>query len=164
MLSSLVDDNRALGFRTDYLVNERVALPDRELLSANVAVTKPDGATVSLAENAVAFTDVDAPGLYSFAGVKGPIRFAVNVDPTESDTAPLPPEAFEQLGARLAGKAAPAIDAEHLQQLRDVELESRQRVWQWLVAAALGVLILETWLAGRLSRRMEPQLANLSPA
>jgi hypothetical protein len=164
MLSSLVDNNRAAGFRTDYLVHERVALPDRALLAANVTVTKPDGATASLAKDAVAFTDMDAPGLYSFAGVKGPIRFAVNVDPTESDTAPLPPEAFEQLGARLAGKTAPPADAEHLQQLRDVELESRQRVWQWLVAAALGVLILETWLAGRLSRRMEPPTPSLSPA
>lgn len=164
MLSSLVDDSVAPGFRTDYLVNERVALPDRDLLAANVIVTKPDGTTTSLVEDAVAFTEADAPGLYSFAGAKGPLRFAVNVDPTESDTAPLPPEAFEQLGARLAGKAAPAPDAEHLQQLRDIELESRQRAWQWLVAAALGVLIVETWLAGRLSRRMESPLPSLASA
>jgi hypothetical protein len=36
--------------------------------------------------------------------------------------------------------------------LRDVELESRQKVWQWLLAAALVVLIGETWLAGHYSR------------
>jgi hypothetical protein len=35
--------------------------------------------------------------------------------------------------------------------LRDVELENRQKVWRWLLAAVLGVLVFETWLAGRQS-------------
>jgi hypothetical protein len=36
-------------------------------------------------------------------------------------------------------------------------LESRQKLWQWLVAATLGVLIVETWLAGRLARPVQPE-------
>jgi len=44
--------------------------------------------------------------------------------------------------------------AEQLRQQRDIELESRQKVWRWLIVAALGVLILETWLAGRAARQI----------
>ena len=29
------------------------------------------------------------------------------------------------------------------------ELENRQKLWRWLILAAIGILILETWLAGR---------------
>jgi hypothetical protein len=32
-------------------------------------------------------------------------------------------------------------------------LEQRQKLWRWLIVAALAVLILETWLAGWLTRR-----------
>jgi hypothetical protein len=32
------------------------------------------------------------------------------------------------------------------------ELENRQKLWRWLVVAALVVLLLETLLAGRLTR------------
>ena len=36
--------------------------------------------------------------------------------------------------------------------LHDVELESRQKLWKWLIVAAVGFLIAETWLAGRTDR------------
>jgi hypothetical protein len=160
MLSSLVDNNDAArGFRSDYLVNERVTLPERGLLADRATVERPDGSSFTVADDAESFTATDAPGMYALAGAAGEIPFVVNLDPNESDTAPLAPEALEQLGVRLAGAAAPPLEAERLQQLRDVELESRQRLWQWLAAAALAVLIVETWLAGRLSRPMEQQLA-----
>jgi hypothetical protein len=159
MLQALIDDGGASdGFRTEYLVNERVALPDRGEL-AELVVTAPDGAKALLPGDATAFTAASQPGVYAFAGADGPIRFAVNLDPAESDTAPASAETFEQLGCRLVGRADSAFDAERLQQLRDVELEGRQRIWQWLVAGAICVLIVETVVAGRLSRRMEPSLA-----
>jgi hypothetical protein len=153
MLQSLVDDSRGQAdFRADYVVDERVSLPERSALATAVKVTKPDGAEVSLADDATVFDDATQPGIYAIAGAKGPIRFAVNLDPMESETAPLATEAFEQLGVKLSGRSDSEADVERLQQLRDVELEGRQRIWQLLVAAALGVLIAETWLAGRLSR------------
>jgi hypothetical protein len=89
--------------------------------------------------------------------IDGPARFAVNLDPAESDTTPVAAEVFEQLGCRLAGRTDAAREAERIQQLRDVELESRQKLWQWLVAATLGVLIVETWLAGRLAKPAQPE-------
>ncbi len=36
-------------------------------------------------------------------------------------------------------------------QMRDLELESKQKLWQWLISGALLLLITETWLAGRLT-------------
>jgi hypothetical protein len=161
MLRSLIHDNGAAAdFDAEYLVNERVPLPDRAARAEAAVVARPDGAKVALADEATDFRDTSVPGVYELRAARGPIRFAVNLDPAESDTAPLADEAFEQLGVRLAGKARPEPDAEALQQLRDIELESRQRAWQWLVAGALGVLIVETWMAGRLSRRMEQPLAT----
>jgi hypothetical protein len=160
MMSALVDEggtNR--DFRTDYFVNERVPLPDHGVLGDAPKVSLPDGREAPLPADAEVFAEATQPGVYTLSGTKGSIRFVVNIDPTESDTAPLEAETFEQLGCRLAGRAESKLDAEHLQQLRDVELESRQRIWQWLVAATLGVLVVETLLAGRLSRSAEPQLA-----
>ncbi len=31
----------------------------------------------------------------------------------------------------------------------NMELENRQKLWRWLILAAIRVLIVETWLAGR---------------
>jgi hypothetical protein len=159
MLQALVNDNGVGDFRTSYLVNDRVTLPERSALAEHATVTTPQGAKVVLADDATAFDAANEPGLYEFAGVKGPIRFAVNLDPAESDTTPVAAETFEQLGCRLVGKTVATASADELQQLRDVELEGRQRLWQWLVVAAIAVLIAETWLAGRLSRGMELKLA-----
>jgi hypothetical protein len=32
-------------------------------------------------------------------------------------------------------------------------LEGRQKLWRWLIVAALAVLLVETWLAGWITRR-----------
>jgi hypothetical protein len=158
MLSSLIDDDRgARALAPDYHVNERVRLPDRADWAEDAAVTRPGGGRTLLADDAKEFTDTAEPGIYALAMLEGPAQFAVNLDPAESDTAPLPAEVFEQLGCRLAGRTDATREAERLQQLRDVELESRQKLWQWLVAATLGVLVVETWLAGRLARPAQPE-------
>jgi hypothetical protein len=153
MLSSLVDDQRgARVLAPEYYINERIALPDRADWAENAAITRPDGGRTLLADDAKDFVDTSQPGIYALDLADGPAPFAVNLDPAESDTAPVAAEVFEQLGCRLAGRTNTVRQAERLEQLRDVELESRQRLWQWLVAATLGVLIVETWLAGRLVR------------
>jgi hypothetical protein len=164
MLTALVEDRGAArDFATSYLVNELVPLTDRAALGDDARVTGPGGIDVPLPADATAFVEASRPGVYTLSTTRGPVRFAVNIDPLESDTAPLEPEAFEQLGVKLAGRSDAALDAARLEQLRDVELEGRQRIWQWLVAAALGALIVETWLAGRLSRRADSNYRDSSP-
>jgi hypothetical protein len=116
------------------------------------SVRKPDGSSVELADGATTFGDTDQPGLYTIESPAGERTFAVNLDPTESRTSPLEVETLERLGCRLAGDGSAEPDAHELRQLRNAELEGRQKAWRWLILAALGVLIVETWLAGWQSR------------
>jgi hypothetical protein len=150
MISTLAEGNDwKRSFRTQYLVNERVTLPARLIGSEATEITKPDGTKITLEGQMREFDGTDQPGVYSAVSSAGELRFVVHVDPRESETAPLPSDAFAQLGCRLSGEVE-AREAAVRQQMRDVELESRQKLWQWLVAGVMGVLIVETWLAGHL--------------
>ena len=82
----------------------------------------------------------------------------MNLDPLESKTSPLHVETLEQFGCRLANQsqARKLADQEQLRQMQNAELENRQKLWRWLILAAIGVLIVETWLAGRVR---QPRLA-----
>ena len=42
----------------------------------------------------------------------------------------------------------------------NIELENRQKLWRWLILAAIGVLIVETWLAGRRADALQPARAE----
>jgi hypothetical protein len=78
----------------------------------------------------------------------------VNLDPAESRTAPLPIEELARLAVPVkAREIALAKPAERSAQLHKAELESRQKLWRWLIVGALVVLIVETWVAGRITRR-----------
>lgn len=118
-------------------------------------VRKPDGTTAELKPGVKSFAETDMPGVYSVAGVQPPFRFAVNLAPEESKTAPLALEQLEQLGVplRVQPIATPAQIARREAQLKATELESHQKLWRWLIVATLVILIAETWVAARLSRR-----------
>lgn len=116
-----------------------------------VIIRKPDGATVELAGGS--FTGADQPGIYTVHTAAGSQRFAVNLDPIESRTAPLPVEELERLRVPLKTEepATPRTPAAK-QQLLNAELENKQKLWRRLVVAALVVLLMETWLSARLTR------------
>ena len=77
----------------------------------------------------------------------------MNLDPSESKTAPLDVETLEQFGCRLAKpRRGSRPTARRRGRLQNAELEGRQKLWRPLILAAIGVLIVETWLAGRLGR------------
>jgi hypothetical protein len=131
-------------------VGDRVPIPRRD--GGQQAVRIPGGATVTLPEAVDVFTGTDVPGVYSFETPDGPRAFAVNLSPAEGRTDPMEAAALEQLGVRMAGRdAAPATEEER-RQLMNSELERRQKLWRWGIVAAIGILIVETWLAGRLAR------------
>ena len=80
------------------------------------------------------------------------LRLAVNVDPAESRTAPLGADELERLGVPVTrARVAPAAPVSAAT-LLGAEAEGRQKLWRWLVAAALLVLLAETFLAGRAIR------------
>ncbi len=75
---------------------------------------------------------------------------AVNLDPAESRTAPLPLEDLEKMGVPVTNPAAaaPAKAAEPPDETLAgaAEAEARQKLWRWLIAAAAAVLLVETLL------------------
>jgi hypothetical protein len=160
MLSALVEENQTShALQSEYLVHDRIRLPKDLTWRDQPQVTTPAGDVLLLESGAEAFAATDTPGVYTLATVPEPQPFVVGLDPLESRTTPLAAETLEQLGCRLVGAENTFAETDRLQQLRDVELEGRQKIWKWLVVAALVLLIVETTLAGWLSRPSRTQLA-----
>ena len=130
-------------------VGDRVPLPVVDEADKSMIVRKPDGTSVTVARQSAYFGETDQPGLYTLDTPAGASSFAVNLDPLESKTTPLPVETIEQFGVRVASHSRKNIDRDQLRQMYNAELEGRQKLWRWLILAVIGILIFETWLAGR---------------
>jgi hypothetical protein len=123
--------------------------PDQPL-----TVRPPNGHEIVLPAGVTLFTATDEPGLYTIPSARPPLRFAVNLDPSESRTAPLPVEELARLGVPIKPPAPdPARQIEQKRRLLITEVEGRQKLWRWLTFAALLLLLMETGLAGWLTRR-----------
>jgi len=94
----------------------------------------------------------EGPGVYRYQTSEDSVPFAVNMDPAESRTEPLDEEALAGFGVLLGEHVSTQQALENQRQLRDRELESQQRLWQWLLIAALALLGIETVLGTILSR------------
>jgi hypothetical protein len=149
LLTSLLESREPVSDREAHLVLGRVPLPRSTDLDKALVVHKPDGTVVAAPAGAAFFSETDQPGLYSVDTPRGARSFAVNLDPLESKTAALDLASLEQLGCRLASHQPKSLDLERARMMYNVELENRQKIWRWLILAAIGVLIGETWLAGR---------------
>ena len=115
----------------------------------------PTTREVTVAADVPQFVLADGPGIYEVRSSVGLQRIAANVPADESKTAPLGNEALETLGVRLAKADAAPMPAtiEEKRSLQFLEMEARQQLWRWCLAVALGVVIVETWYAGRVARR-----------
>jgi hypothetical protein len=100
------------------------------------------------------FDQTQLPGIYTIESPAGNQLFAVNISPQECRTAPLPLDELEQFGISFQG--ASNVLGDKILQARQhsslVEMEHQQRLWRWLLIALLAVLLVETWLAGWLTR------------
>jgi hypothetical protein len=88
----------------------------------------------------------------------------VNLHPTEGNTAPVDPFAsFQEWNIPLINEAVEAdrskLTKTQLERLESEEKEESQKLWKWLILAALIFLIAESWLAGRPSSAKEPAAA-----
>jgi hypothetical protein len=142
--------------KAQYYIGDEVPLPPG---SQTLSVRKPDGTPVT-AEPGSKFSATDVPGIYGVT--PGTLRFVVNLAADESRVAPLLPERFTSLGVPLhaAGAPTPAELALRESRAEAVEIEQRQKLWRWLIVIALGVLLLETLIAGRLSRAIPSHAAS----
>jgi hypothetical protein len=121
-------------------------------------VSTPSGERVSLTDNGrPAFVELGEQGFYTvrLAGEREtakPLTVAVNIDPAETDLAAMDPVEFV---AKVTGRADAANEASKEKGPTDVspaDAEKRQGIWWYLLLLGAGVLVLEAWLANRLSK------------
>jgi hypothetical protein len=163
--------------RSHYFVGDAVPVPHRMTSgSASLKIRKPENSLIALDAEQQSFTQTDLPGIYTVESLQPlsggdtqtlpPVRsdttdaintgrlFAVNLLPKESRTAPMPIEDLEQLGVSLEGSSGVAVEQPEWIRRHSslVEMEDEQKIWRWVLIAALVVLLIEIWLAGQLTR------------
>ncbi|MFO0952791.1 MAG: hypothetical protein U0835_16905 [Isosphaeraceae bacterium] len=126
---------------------DRSLIPPADDPKAALGLRKPDGTTEKLDPASGRSPARTGPGYTRNPAGRA---FAVNLDPARPT--PLATETLEQYGCRLAKPAQNEPDPDQLRQMRNAELEGRQKLWRWVILAAVGVLLTETLLAGRLDR------------
>lgn len=152
LVTNFIDPNVRAAQKNGYAVLEPIELPKTTDKSRR-AVIQPAGNKIELANGATTFDAAGEPGIYRLMAGGEELAVAVNLDADESRTAPLAVEDLEHRGARL-GTQPPAEElATQERQMRIVELENRQKLWRWLIVGVLGILVVETALAGRLAHR-----------
>ena len=159
LLYAMLEQGGALrDARSQHMIGDMVALP---AVPASVTVRKPDASEIQAA-GGEKFAATDQPGIYMIGSIQPPLAFAVNLAPEESRTAPLPVEVLERFGVPIESQAtsSPSQVQHRKERLQAAQLENRQKLWRWLIVAALVVLVLETWLAGRLTRRPATVIAE----
>ena len=85
------------------------------------------------------------------------MKIAVNIDPSESQIDLMPVDQLSALGVQLGTHNTSEEEIEQQRQLLDFELENRQKIWKWLVLGAIGLIIAESFLAGKTDRKNRNQ-------
>ncbi len=137
----------SLEHSNHYSVGDKVSLEP----SPTTQITLPDGQTIPM-RSPPDFQTFDRPGIYSIVSGESTSSIAVNLESAESQTDMIGADALERFGVNLGATPSTAVELASQRQLRDRELESRQRLWQWLLVAALALLGVETLLGGLLSK------------
>ena len=162
LLGMLDPTGKTLTNQTVYAVGESILADDLP----NLIVTNAKGEVVERDTSAETL-QLDAPGVYDLQSAGLQRQVVVQVPGSESQLTPLDVDVFEQYGVELGKVQSDADRKQSARQLQAIELEQKQRVWQWLLLAGLIVLGIETVLAGWLARRSfrsnarpEPQTAG----
>ena len=138
------------------LVGEEATIHFRKTVASQVMITKPGNVQVMInpqqlaVEKSVRFTDDDIPGLYTVASHNGIIdKFAVNIDPDESNTAPTDEKQRGTLCKRM-GMSDNSIHTVHsIQEVHRMITESRlgAELWKQFLIAALIIAFIEMLVA-----------------
>jgi hypothetical protein len=169
--------------QAQYFVGDPVPLPNQmSSVPIDIQIRKPDGTTVHLEKDQQVFALTDLPGIYSISestpsahpqsAIRNPQSFAVNLPPAESRTDPMPIEDLEKLGVTLKPATVTVSDGTRLAARHNSfsEMESRQKLWRWVLLAVFSLLLIETWLGGWLgtpkpeTERLGTPLTRAGPA
>jgi hypothetical protein len=115
-------------------------------------VSAPNGKAIELSEEELVgspFLVVEEPGFYETEVWNLKSYMAVNLDPAESDLAPLNPEQLIQSIERTTKADQVSETVGLISPEQRVASERRQSVWWYLVVAALMLLVAESILANR---------------
>ena len=137
-------------FKTVNLIGQPVTLPGKTKTLRTVK--GPDGMEEIRPETNL--FHAKQPGIYTLQGTR-PVTFAVNLSPRESRTDLLPMERLTGLKLPFdhKNKEMMAVSKKREQTLVDEQLEKRQKIWRWLIVAAILLVLLETWIGGWTWRR-----------
>ena len=122
-------------------------------------IVKPDGTRESIPVDSGGFSQTDQPGIYRLisngtaavneklaanAGVRGneDVLFAVNVDRSESTTTAIPLEQIEMFSVNVGEQETAASERSQMRSMLDRDIEDRQKIWKWLIVAAILLLSL----------------------
>jgi hypothetical protein len=150
ILEEMIRRKDAVAIGAQYSVGDAITVP-ATARAGDARIVDPSGKATSLAE-AATFAGTDRPGIYHLQISGQNIPVAVNLAPSESLTKPVPLEDLEEWGVKFTSPESVQAAIEQERILRNNELENRQKYWRWLLLGVLGLLALETALAGRLSR------------
>lgn len=157
MIYSLLELSGAIKAQlAQYSVGDSLALTSTNA-AQKVTVRQPSGHETTVAAGQ-RFAATDFPGVYTGTIGTEAVRFAVNIDPSESRTASLPIEDLERLGVPFKPPTVADLkkEAEKKERLKANDLEQRQKLWRWLLLAAILFLILETTVAAWITQRPAP--------
>lgn len=129
-------------------------IPSPVTSGATIQWQKPDGKTIAL-QAGTAFVETDVPGIYQATWEDRHRQFAVNLPVEESRIAPMPVDELARLGVPIGAVTEQSAAIAHVQmrEMQRTELENHQKLWRWLLAAALGIALIEIVLSGWLARR-----------
>jgi hypothetical protein len=146
--------------RTQYSIGEVVDLSSIPTVN-KLLVRDPKGSESNI-ETEKLYRTTQEPGLYEIeADNDFKWTFAVNLDPNESRTSPLPVETLEGLGVPTRQPESAIEDtpesrqqsAEETRLLAAQEIEHQQKFWRWALAAVLGLILIESLVASFATRR-----------
>jgi hypothetical protein len=163
LLYSILEHGGTLADRqSQYFVTDAVPIPAHQgersprvaEASAIRRIRRPDASVVELEAMEQVFTQTDHPGLYALESPAGNRLFAVNLNPAESRTEPMPIEEIERMGISLGpgSDVAPQVAAQAARHSSFAQMESEQKLWRWVLLATLAMLLIEIWLGGWLIR------------
>jgi hypothetical protein len=152
LASILGAEPRTAGDSSGIFVGQAIDLGNR---GPYARILRPDGTAETAESELRTYANTDAPGIYRFLASASDTEgesVAANLWPAESNVTPLDPAELERRGIALTQLESEAQRMDRDRQMRDVELESQQKLWRWLLAAAIAVLAIETYVAGRANR------------
>lgn len=146
LLAGMLERTRSRSqLLTNYEVGTAVTMPSSAVA---LQVASPQGKPTNLRSDEV-FAETRVPGIYHITSPTTQKSFAVNLAGEESRTEPLDVTELEKFGVKRRTSESLATLQERQRKMRDMELETRQKLWQWLLLIVLVILAAETLLAGR---------------